>query len=55
MFFSAAAAALALGVSQVAAHGGVLSYSINGQTYDGYVNISVDSSQRELANHALQV
>ncbi|RPD53521.1 glycoside hydrolase [Lentinus tigrinus ALCF2SS1-6] len=36
MFVSTAVAALALGVSQVAAHGGVLSYSINGQTYDGF-------------------
>ena len=37
MIDPAAVPVLALGVSQVAAHGGVLSYSINGQTYQGYV------------------
>ena len=30
--------ALALGVTQVSAHGGVLSYNIGGQTYDGWVS-----------------
>ena len=34
---SVALATLAFGVSQVAAHGGVLSYNIGGQDYNGYV------------------
>ena len=37
MFATAALAALAFGATQAAANGGVLSYSINGQTYEGYV------------------
>ena len=35
MFAAAALATLVFGATQVAAHGGVLSYSINGQTYQG--------------------
>lgn len=37
MFASAVLTALVFAVSQVSAHGGVLSYQINGQHYQGYV------------------
>lgn len=37
MFASAVLIALVFAVSQVYAHGGVLSYQINGQHYQGYV------------------
>lgn len=39
MFISAVLTTLALAVSHVAAHGGVLSYQINGQIYQGFVAI----------------
>lgn len=39
MFASAVLTALVFAVSQVSAHGGVLSYQINGQHYQGYVII----------------
>ncbi|KAI0705013.1 glycoside hydrolase [Cerioporus squamosus] len=48
MFVSAAVVALAVGVSQVAAHGGVLSYSINGQTYDGFLAYNKPAGQSSI-------
>ena len=41
MFAAGALTALALAVGQVAANGGVLSYNIGGQTYNGFVDYAL--------------
>ncbi|KAI0665960.1 glycoside hydrolase [Trametes maxima] len=48
MFAPAALTALALAVSQVAAHGGVLSYNIGGQTYQGFKAYNSPSGQSSI-------
>ncbi|KAI1795484.1 cellulose-growth-specific protein [Ganoderma leucocontextum] len=48
MFAAATLATLALGVTQVAAHGGVLSYSINGQTYQGFQAYNTPTGQSSI-------
>ncbi|EJF65049.1 glycoside hydrolase, partial [Dichomitus squalens] len=48
MFAAAALATLAFGAIQVAAHGGVLSYSINGQTYQGFKSYNTPVGQTSI-------
>ncbi|EIW62723.1 glycoside hydrolase family 61 protein [Trametes versicolor FP-101664 SS1] len=48
MFASAVLTALVFAVSQVSAHGGVLSYQINGQHYQGFVPYNTPAGQTSI-------
>ncbi|KAI0762086.1 glycoside hydrolase [Trametes elegans] len=48
MFTSAVLTTLALAVGQAAAHGGVLSYTINGQQYEGFKAYNSPSGQKSI-------